>query len=473
LEFLADSQADETPELIGWMSIIALRRERGVPGQAAQDKQASIGSRDRRHSKFYNVDRLDAHHFALVRPLPLSMPSLRAWPVQPSDLRIALFSGNYNYVRDGANQALNRLVDYLLRQGAQVRIYSPTVADPAFKPTGTIVSLPSVAIPFRPEYRIPIALPASVRRDLAEFAPNIVHISSPDISAHRAVSWARRRKVTAIASIHTRYETYLSYYHLQMFEPAARALMRRLYRRCDAIVAPAESTAAVLRAQRMNRDISIWSRGVDREQFNPRRRDMEWRRSLGIDDEALVVSFLGRLVIEKGLDQFADAIDELASRDVNYRVLVIGDGPAREWFGQRLPEAIFVGQQVGNDLARALASSDVLLNPSITEAFGNVTLEAMACALPVVAAVATGATNLVRDGDTGILVDPGDAGAFADALEAYAKDLKLRSRHGKAGLNFAQTMDWDAINSAVLRMYLRVTEKRARLARFTRRPQST
>jgi Tfp pilus assembly protein FimV len=53
--------------------------------------------------------------------------------VQPSDLRIALFSGNYNYVRDGANQALNRLVDYLLRQGAQVRVYSPTVADPAFK----------------------------------------------------------------------------------------------------------------------------------------------------------------------------------------------------------------------------------------------------------------------------------------------------------------------------------------------------
>ena len=57
-------------------------------------------------------------------------------PVEPSDLRIALFSGNYNYVRDGANQALNRLVGYLLRQGVQVRVYSPTTDTPAFEPAG-------------------------------------------------------------------------------------------------------------------------------------------------------------------------------------------------------------------------------------------------------------------------------------------------------------------------------------------------
>jgi len=389
--------------------------------------------------------------------------------VQPSDLRIALFSGNYNYVRDGANQALNRLVDYLLRQGAQVRVYSPTVADPAFKPTGELVSVPSVPIPLRPEYRIPIALTARVRRNLAEFDPNIVHISSPDIVAHRAVSWARRRHIAAIASIHTRFETYLAYYHLEMFEPAARAIMRRLYRRCDAIVAPAESSAAVLRAQRMNRDISIWTRGVDRAQFNPRRRDMDWRRSVGIEDDALVVAFLGRLVMEKGLDVFADAIDALAERKVKHRVLVIGDGPARGWFEQRLPDAIFIGEQVGDDLARSLASGDVFLNPSITETFGNVTLEAMACGLPVVAAVATGATSLVRDGETGVLVEPTEIDDFGDALEAYAKDPELRRRHGEAGLAYAQTMDWDRINSAVIRTYLRVIEKRARLARLTRR----
>ena len=389
--------------------------------------------------------------------------------MQPSDLRIALFSGNYNYVRDGANQALNRLAEYLLRQGAQVRAYAPTVANPAFEATGEIVSVPSVAIPLRPEYRLPLALTPRIRRDLAEYRPNIVHIASPDIVAHRAVSWARRHDVAAIASIHTRFETYLSYYHLEMLEPAARAIMRRLYRRCDAIVAPAESMAAVLRAQRMNRDISIWTRGVDRQQFHPGRRDMEWRRSLGIKDETMVVAFLGRLVMEKGLDVFADAIDALTERKVRHQVVVIGDGPARAWFEQRLPDAIFIGEQVGDDLARSLASCDVFLNPSVTETFGNVTLESMACGLPVVAAVATGATSLVHDGETGMLVEPSDIEAFADALERYAKDPELRRRHGEAGLAYAQTMDWDRINSAVVRIYQRVIEKRARLARMTSR----
>jgi glycosyltransferase involved in cell wall biosynthesis len=390
--------------------------------------------------------------------------------VQPSDLRIALVTGNYNYVRDGANQALNRLVEYLLRQGAQVRIYSPTVDQPAFKPTGEIVSVPSMPIPFRPEYRLPLALTARVRRDLAEFAPNVVHIASPDLVAHRAISWARRRGIATVASIHTRFETYLAYYHLEMLEPTARALLRRLYRRCDAIVAPAESTAAVLRAQRMNRNISIWARGVDKDQFNPQRRDMKWRHELGIPDNELVVAFLGRIVMEKGLDVFSEAIDGLHDRGIAHHVLVIGEGPARPWFEERLPGACFVGQQVGSDLARAIASSDVLLNPSITETFGNVTLEAMACAVPVVAAEATGATSLVRDGVTGMLVDPGDADAFADALAAYAADPALRRRHGRAALKVAETMDWDHINSAVLQVYSRVIKRRQRIARVTGRP---
>ena len=189
--------------------------------------------------------------------------------MKPDELRIALFSGNYNYVRDGANQALNRLVGFLLRQGAQVRVYSPTVEHPAFPPTGDLVSVPSFPIPLRSEYRIACRIPASVRRDIAEFDPNVVHVAAPDIVAHRAVSWARARGIPVVSSVHTRFDTYLQYYGLQFLEPAARAIMRRYYRRCDAIVVPAESTAAILRAQRMNKDISIWARGVDRDQFNP------------------------------------------------------------------------------------------------------------------------------------------------------------------------------------------------------------
>ena len=391
--------------------------------------------------------------------------------METSDLRIALFSGNYNYVRDGANQALNRLVGYFLRQGAKVRIYSPMVENPAFPPTGDLVGLNSVSIPTRREYRIPTGLSPEARRDLEAFDPNIIHISSPDIAAHRAITWARRRGIATVASVHTRFETYLAYYHLQFLEPALRAAMRRLYRRCDAILVPAESTAAVLRAQHMSRNIHIWSRGVDREQFNPGRRDRDWRRSLGIADHELAIVFLGRLVVEKGLEEFATTLDLLIERGVPHHALIIGEGPARAWFQDRMPEGVFVGHLVGNDLARALASGDVFLNPSVTEAFGNVTLEAMACGLPVVAAAATGATNLVVDGTTGILCDPGDTEAFADALETYAKDRDMLHRHGQAGIANASTRDWDEINSVVLDVYKRVIAKRERLERMAaRRP---
>lgn len=234
-------------------------------------------------------------------------------------------------------------------------------------------------------------------------------------------------------------------------------------------MAPAESTAAVLRAQRMNRDIAIWARGIDREQFNPERRDLEWRRSVGIADDEMAVVFLGRTVMEKGLDVFADAMHAFAERGLKHRVLVIGDGPARPWFEEQLPQGIFIGAQTGSDLARALASGDVLLNPSITEAFGNVTLEAMACGLPVVAAEASGTSSLVHDGVTGTLVDGQEVEEFADALAAYAQDPDLRRRHGDAGLEIAKRMDWDRINAAVIRTYKHAIVKRERLARITGR----
>lgn len=382
--------------------------------------------------------------------------------MHPSELRIALFSGNYNYVRDGANQALNRLVGHLLAKGAQVRVYSPTTPTPAFAPTGDLIAVPALAVPGRGEYRVALGLPGKIRRDLENFAPNMVHLSAPDILGHRALSWARRSNIPAVASVHTRFETYLSYYGLGFLAPAAIAIQRRFYRRCDAILAPAPSMADVLRAERMNFDIGIWSRGVDRHIFNPAVRSLPWRRELGIADTDFVIGFLGRLVLEKGLAVFADVIAELEKRGVAHKVMVIGEGPARGWFAERVPGAVFTGFQSGADLGRAVASMDVLFNPSTTETFGNVTLEAMACAVPVVAAIATGTSSLVEHGVNGRLVDPEDVAGYADALQAYAQDRDLADSDGLAGEAKAGAYSWDAINQAVLDKYLQVMARRGR-----------
>lgn len=382
--------------------------------------------------------------------------------MDPADLRIALFSGNYNYVRDGANQALNRLVEYLLRQGAHVRIYAPVVAEPAFEPTGDLVGVRSLPIPSRAEYRIPLSISGKARRDLRDFAPNVVHVSSPDPVGHQAVTWARKRDLPVLASVHTRFETYLRYYNMAWGEPVIEAILRRFYRRCDALVAPSESMAQLLRDQRMNYDISIWSRGVDREIFHPSKRDLEWRRSHGIADHEVAIGFLGRLVMEKGLDVFSDTLDELRRAGVPFKALVIGEGPAREWFEGRLPDGAFVGFQQGADLGRAVASMDVLFNPSVTETFGNVTLEAMACGLPVVAAAATGSQSLVDNRVSGRLIPPGAVRQFAEALKAYIEDPTLRAAHGAAGEARASDFAWDRINQAVADTYARLIRQKTR-----------
>jgi glycosyltransferase involved in cell wall biosynthesis len=400
----------------------------------------------------------------MLDPAPIdSLIDRRRFPrSDAADLRVALFTGNYNIVRDGPTQALNRLVGYLLEQGAAVRVYSPTIAEPPFPPTGDLVSVPSLAIPGRSEYRMTFGLSPRIRRDLAAFAPNVVHVASPDPAPHRAISWARRRRIPVLGSVHTRFDTYPRYYNMAWMEPVLTAMLRRFYRRCDALVAPSESMAQVLRDQRMNYDISLWSRGVDRTLFSPARRDLAWRRSLGIGDDEVAIGFLGRLVMEKGLDVFADAIDALAERGIAHRILIVGDGPAREWFEARLPQAVFAGFQGGDDLGRAVASMDLLFNPSVTETFGNVTLEAMACRLPVVAAEATGSESLVDDHRSGRLIRPGAIRAYAEALRAYVEDPALREAHGRAGEARAADFSWARINQAMADTYLRLIRLRSR-----------
>ncbi len=380
--------------------------------------------------------------------------------MSPTDLRVALFSGNYNYVRDGANQALNLLVGHLLAQGVTVRVYSPTIPNPAFPATGDLVSVPAWAMPGgRGEYKLGKGL-AGVKADLEAFAPNIVHVSAPDIVGHSAVTWARRQGIRTFASLHTRFETYPRYYGIGFVEPWLIRLLTRFYNRVDQVVVPGQSMADMIRSWGVTTPVGIWSRGIDHARFNPARRDLAWRRSLGIGDDEIAVGFLGRLVLEKGLGIFADVVTELTRRGVAHKVLVIGEGPARDDFAKQVPGAVFAGFQSGDDLGRAVASMDAFFNPSITETFGNVTLEAMAAGVPVVAARATGAIDLVDEGETGFLVPATDVNAYADAIARLVAEPDLKARMGAAGHAKAAAYRWDTVNQAVLDAYLAMMGRR-------------
>lgn len=367
-------------------------------------------------------------------------------------LRVALFSGNYNYLREGANQALNRAVDYLERGGHRVRVYSPVTGTPAFEPAGTLVPVPSMALPVRSEFRLALGLRAAARRDVAAFAPDIVHLSTPDWLGFAAQRFARRLGVPVVASLHTRFEAYLDHYGLGWARPAVESLLRRYYRRADRILVPTEGLRGEMAAIVGHDRIDVWSRGVDRDLFDPARRDQAWRRRQGWNDADLVVLFFGRLVREKGVDPFVAAVARLQAEGRPVRPLVVGAGPDRGRF-ERLAGLCFTGHIESAELARAVASADVLLHPSRTETFGNVMLEAMAAGLAVVAADAPSARGLVEDGIGGRLVASDDPAGYAAAVAALADAPELRRQFGAAARRASAAFTWDSASQAVERSY--------------------
>jgi len=401
---------------------------------------------------------LDPRILLTASPLAKGWPGLapgnddeRADPA--NGLRVAIFTGNYNYIKDGVAVTLNRLVDFLERRGVPVLVFAPTIETPAFESVGEVVSVPSIPIPSRSEYRIALGLSKKARRRLDAFAPTLIHIAVPDILGYQALKFAGKRNLPVVASYHTRYDTYLKFYGLGGLERLGRRYLRWFYNKCLMVYPPSDSMAQIIREEGFSDSVRVWSRGVDADLFSPARRSLEWRRSLGVGDEDVLVTFVGRLVKEKNTDLVVRIYKALRQRGIRFRAMFVGNGPEEEAIRTALPDAVFTGFLVGEDLSRAYASSDIFLFPSESETFGNVTLEAMASGLPAVCADASGSRSLVLDGETGYLISASDEAGFIDRLSGLIESAPLRARMGKAARRRAQEFSWDDILSGLLQSY--------------------
>jgi phosphatidylinositol alpha 1,6-mannosyltransferase len=367
--------------------------------------------------------------------------------------RVAVFSGNYDCCTDGHSRTINRLVAYLESCGTEVLVFAPRAPHPRPTLGGTLIAIPSFPIPSRAEYRLASPLTRSARRRLKAFQPDLIHVSTPDLLGYSGLRFAERNHIPVVASFHTRFDTYFRYYGLKTLESTCRRYLRHFYAHCEHVYIPSPSMKEVLASSGIGRDVRLWSRGIDRTLFSPDKRDMAWRRTLGIGDDEAVLLFVGRLVKEKAIDVVADLHDELGKRGVAHRVVIVGDGPAREQFEARIPDGIFAGFFNGPDLARAYASADIFFNPSLTETFGNVTLEAMASGLPAVCLRATGSSNLVADGVTGYLTEPGRIGEAADRVAALIADPDLRRRLAAAARVRSAAYSWEAVMQDLMGHY--------------------
>ena len=198
----------------------------------------------------------------------------------------------------------------------------------------------------------------------------------------------------------------------------------------------------------------MWGRGVDSGLFGPERRDDELRRRLLGDEGELLVLSVGRLSQEKRIGVLLDALALVSRERPDVRLVVAGDGPARRELERTAPAGtVFTGALVGEELAALYASADVFCFPSTTDTFGQVLLEAGASGLPVVAAAAGGALELVHAGRTGLLVEPEQSRALAAALLELAGDPALRRRLGAGGREAALARTWPAAIAALGGVY--------------------
>lgn len=229
--------------------------------------------------------------------------------------------------------------------------------------------------------------------------------------------------------------------------------LRAFYNACDFVLAPNPSIAEQLRVEAPLARVRVWARGVDAALFNPGRRSNAWRQSQGFADDRPIVVFLGRTVMEKGLAVFAETIRSLERVRGPVSVLVISDGPTLPWFREQLPQAVFTGFVSGETLAAALASSDIFLNPSNTETFGNVNLEAMASGLAMVCADAPNTRALVRHGRSGILCLAQDVSTYQAAVQSLLDDPQRRACMGQEAPHDSAAYRWSQILDQVVGVY--------------------
>tara|TARA_R110000868_G_scaffold1211_7_gene9441 strand:+ start:12256 stop:13488 length:1233 start_codon:yes stop_codon:yes gene_type:complete len=377
-----------------------------------------------------------------------------------TELRVALFTGNYNHIRDGVSLTLNRLVYYLESQNIPVLVFGPSNKNPAIDHCGELVVTPSIPmlVPGREEYRIATHLSKKAKKRLEEFKPTLIHIATPDGLGIGALRWAKKHNIPKVTSYHTHFLSYTEYYSLYLspIKKPFKMMMKWFYKQFAHTYVPSKSMIEELNREGIPGNMKIWARGIDTERFNPSKRDMEWRRSVGFADDDIVVTFVSRLVWEKELRTFIDSVKRLQTSNPKVRALVVGNGQAEEEAKQLLPSAHFTGFAKGEELARAYASSDIFMFPSHTETFGNVTLEAMASGLPCIVADAIGSKSLVDDGINGFLAKKESVDDFTHQLEKIVLDSEKRIEMGKKSREMAMGYQWDSINSGLVENYLEV-----------------
>lgn len=314
-------------------------------------------------------------------------------------MKIVLATDAWHPQVNGVVRSLSTTVEQLRLMGHEVEVIEPS----RFR---------TIACPTYPEIRLALACARRVRKILDEAQPDSIHVATEGPIGWAARRWCVRRRHPYTTAFHTRFPDYVS---IRTGIPARWIwkVMHRFHGSAEKTFAATTSLAEELNSRGLDR-IHIWPRGVDLKQFNP---NVAPHPAIASLPRPILLN-VGRVAPEKNIEAFLD-LDVVGSK------VVVGGGPALDMLRAAYPDVLFFGPKHGAELASVYTAADVFVFPSLTDTFGLVNIEALACGLPVAAYPVPGPMDILGPGECGINGGTGRIGALDhDLAEAVARALR-------------------------------------------------
>jgi glycosyltransferase involved in cell wall biosynthesis len=394
--------------------------------------------------------------FATTGPVE-SRPALRR------RLRIAVVTETYPPEVNGVAMTVARVVEGLRERGHALQLVRPrqhpaavTAIEDSTAATRTApfeeLLLRGLPIPCYPHLKMGLPSKATLLKHWRERRPDIVHIATEGPLGWSALQAAAQLSLPVCSDFRTNFQAYSRHYRAGWLRRPILAYLRAFHNRTLCTMVPTAALQRELAGAGFER-LTVLARGVDTQRFDPARRSSALRRLWGAGQDTRVVLCVGRLAPEKNLGSLLDAFDAMRRISPDLKLVLVGDGPSRASLQARCPDAIFVGARSGDDLAAHYASGDLFVFPSLTETFGNVTLEAMASGLAVLAYDCAAAAQLIDPGINGRLAPMGDRPALLRQAEALVADRDQAAAMGARARATACGLGWQPIMEQIEAVY--------------------
>ncbi len=375
-------------------------------------------------------------------------------------VRVAVVAESFLPHMNGVTHSILQVLRHLRQRGDEVLVIAPSSSwmddeAPAEVEGFPVHRLPSIPLQGYTNVRVAAGTVGRVRRILADFAPDVVHIASPFVLGWRAVQAANSLSLPTVCIYQTEVPNYAARYGFPWLEEVLWQHVERIHDLATLTVAPSTFCLDQLHGRGVQR-VHLWRRGVDTARFHPDHRDEALRAELAPNGERLI-GFVGRLAAEKQVEDLA-VLDDLPGT----RLVIIGSGPLKDSLRRKLPRAHFAGFQGGTDLARHVASLDLFVHPGESETFCQTIQEAMASGVPVVAVGRGGPLDLVDSSRTGWLYRPGDLAELRERVRDLVYDDVKRRAFAEAAFHTVKGRTWPVLCEQLVGYYERAIRVRNR-----------